>query len=169
MFEISSIRVGFGLGSNLGDRRRAIAEAFTFLKTCGLNFQQSSLYESDPVDCPAGSPPFLNAAAELSYTGDLLELLHRCQEFERRQGRPEIRGKNTPRSVDIDLLYGDEMIIEHPQLTLPHPSMHLRAFVLQPLMEICPERVFPGGNRRMCDLWHDLVRHGENQLCRKIV
>lgn len=163
-----SIRVGFGLGSNLGDRGRAIREAFSFLEKCGSGLVRSSLYESDPVDCPPGSPMFLNAAAELSYRGDLLDLLEACQGFERDQGRPELRASNAPRPVDVDLLYADDRVLNGPRLTLPHPRLQMRAFVLQPLMEICPDRVIPGLERRVRDLWQDFLQGGENQVCRKI-
>jgi 2-amino-4-hydroxy-6-hydroxymethyldihydropteridine diphosphokinase len=70
--------------------------------------------------------------------------------------------------VDIDLLYAGERILEASRLTLPHPRLHLRAFVLQPLLEICPERVIPTLGRSVRDLWQDLLQRGENQVCRKI-
>lgn len=168
MAESSSIRVGFGLGSNLGDRGQAIRKAFAFLEGCGSGLRQSSIYESDPVDCPPDSPLFLNAAAELSYGGNLLELLEVCQGFERAQGRPEMRPKNAPRPVDVDLLYAGDQLVNQPRLVLPHPRLHLRAFVLQPLLEICPDRVIPGLERRVRDLWQDFLQSGENQVCRKI-
>jgi len=164
----TSIRVGFGLGSNLGDRGEAIEKAFLFLGRCGKNLARSSIYESDPVDCPPDSPMFLNAVGELDYEGDLFELLQACLNYEREQGRPEVHARNAPRQVDIDLLYAGDAIFTGSKLTLPHPRLHLRAFVLLPLMEICPDRKIAGLDRSVRDLWEEFVQRGENQVCRKI-
>jgi 2-amino-4-hydroxy-6-hydroxymethyldihydropteridine diphosphokinase len=142
------MRAGIALGSNLGDRgshlRSAIAAIREFAKPPIL---LSRVYETEPVDCPPGSPVFLNAAVEIDYAGDVYRLMEHLQAIERNLGRPIVRGRNTPRTVDLDLLYADDQTIESPSLILPHPGLLSRAFVLLPLCDIVPDRKLPGDSK----------------------
>ena len=137
------IRTYIGLGANLGDRERALnaalaalgALAQTQLRRC------SSFYRSESQG--AAGPDYLNAVAELATGLAPTELLEQLQRIERDGGR-ERSYRNAPRTIDLDLLlYGDAQIAT-PALTVPHPRLHERAFVLRPLAEIAPALAIPG-------------------------
>ena len=129
-----------GLGANLGDARAALRSAVQAMAALpGTRLLRvSSLYRSAPVD--AGGPDYLNAVAELDTTLAPLELLHALQRIEQAAGR-ERPYRNAPRTLDLDLLLFGDARIESPKLTVPHPRMGARAFVLVPLSEIAPGRV----------------------------
>ena len=132
------------LGSNLGDRERNIRSAVKKLgETDGVSVVKvSKLFDNPAVGGPENSPNFLNAAARLETTLGSHALLHRLLEIERELGRQR-REKWEPRLIDLDLiLYGDQ-IISSQELVIPHPLMHERKFVLQPLAEIAPDIVHP--------------------------
>ena len=129
-----------GLGANLGDARAALRGAMAAIAQLPHTQVQavSSLYRSAPVD--ATGPDYLNAVAQVATALAPLELLHALQAIERAAGR-ERPYRNAPRTLDLDvLLYGDQQL-DSVELTVPHPRMHERAFVLQPLAEIAAERV----------------------------
>ena len=132
------------LGANLGDREQNLRVALDLLNaTPGVRVTRvSSFLETPAVGGPAGSPPFLNATAELEATLDPRALLDRLLEIERELGR-ERREKWGPRRIDLDLLLYADRVIDEPDLKLPHPLMHKRRFVLQPLAEIAPEAAHP--------------------------
>lgn len=136
-------RVGISLGSNLGDRiahlRTAVERLATVRRSDHLLL--SPVFETEPVDCPEGSGAFYNAVIEIETTLPPLELLAATQAIEREMGRPEVRAVNAPRTIDLDLLYYDDLAMMAPGLELPHPRMFLRAFVLKPLMAIRPDLV----------------------------
>jgi 2-amino-4-hydroxy-6-hydroxymethyldihydropteridine diphosphokinase len=141
------------LGANLGDRRANIDRALALLRASpGVTVMKiSSLLENPAVGGPADSPPFLNAVAEIETTLPPRDLLARLLEIERQLGR-ERREKWDPRLIDLDLiLYGDE-ILDDPDLKIPHPLMHTRRFVLDPLKEIAPGAVHPVLKQRIADL-----------------
>lgn len=147
------MRAGIALGSNLGDRHAAIAGAIDAIRSFAAPpVLVSGFHETEPVDCPPGSPPFVNAAMEIGFSGDPLDLLDRLQGVERAAGRPDHRPKNAPRAVDLDVLYCDDLVLNHPRLILPHPLMITRAFVLAPLAEIAPERLLPGQSQTVAEL-----------------
>jgi 2-amino-4-hydroxy-6-hydroxymethyldihydropteridine diphosphokinase len=127
-----------GLGSNLGDRRARLASAFAALSLLpGTQLvARSSLYESAPVD--AGGGDYLNAVARLRTSLAPLELLHALQAIEAEAGRQRPY-PNAPRSLDLDLLLYGDRAIESDELTLPHPRLQERAFVVAPLLEIAPD------------------------------
>ena len=135
------MRAGIALGSNLGDRSAILKQAIGHLRDLHEEgeFLVSSFHETDPVDCPPGSPLFLNAVTELETSLPPLELLQRLQTLELAAGRPRVHGLNQPRTLDLDLLYCDEMTLLLPELVLPHPRMTERIFVLAPLAEIRPD------------------------------
>ncbi|NLT70400.1 MAG: 2-amino-4-hydroxy-6-hydroxymethyldihydropteridine diphosphokinase [Verrucomicrobiaceae bacterium] len=139
-------RVGISLGSNLGDRPAHLRAAVAALEPVrsSPHLLLSSVYETDPVDCPPGSGAFLNAVIEIETELSPLDLLARTQAIERELGRPSLHQRNAPRTVDLDLLYYDQVRLAEPALTLPHPRMWERAFVITPLAEIRPDLVPPG-------------------------
>lgn len=132
-----------GLGANLGEPQLALRSALDELSALPQSrlLRHSSLYRTAPVD--AGGPDYLNAVAQIETGLEAATLLARLQAIERRHGRR--RGvRNAPRTLDLDLLlYADECIAT-PGLTVPHPRLHERAFVLVPLAELAPELAIPG-------------------------
>jgi 2-amino-4-hydroxy-6-hydroxymethyldihydropteridine diphosphokinase len=139
------------LGSNLGDRAKNLQDAIAALRKAGISVQRiSSMYETEPVDY-LGQPRFLNCALEAETELGALELLHALRGIETQMGSKKLIAKG-PRLIDIDiLLYGNE-IIDTPELQVPHPRMHLRRFVLEPLVEIAPEAQDPVSHLSIADL-----------------
>lgn len=140
------MRIGVALGSNLGDRLanfRGARKAVVDLAGVGQPILASSIYETEPVDCEPGATSFFNAVLEFEYEGDPGKLLKDLKAIENSLGRPSAYARNVSRQIDIDLLYAGDMEIENEQLHVPHPRMHLRRFVLEPLAEIRPELVLP--------------------------
>ena len=135
-----------GLGANLGDARAALQAALDALAAMPDSdlLRCSAIYRSAPID--SSGPDYLNAVAELRTALAPLALLHQMQAIERAQGR-ERPYRNAPRTLDLDLLLYDDLVQADPELTLPHPRAHERAFVLCPLAELAPERVIPGHGR----------------------
>ena len=141
------MRVGIALGSNLHERLHLLQAARTHLFALHEDhgpFLCSRIYETEPVDCPPGSPCFLNAAIEIAFTLPPLDLLIRLQRIEQALGRPREHAFHAPRTIDLDILYYDNLHFILPELTLPHPRISERAFVLCPLADICPDRILPG-------------------------
>jgi len=140
------MRAGIALGSNLGDRNAILTEAIGQLRDLHEEgeFLVSGLHETWPLNCPPGSPLFLNGVLELGTSLEPLILLQRLQSLEAASGRPEYRGINEPRTLDLDLLYCDEMTLQLPELELPHPRIAERLFVLAPLAEIRPDLKLSG-------------------------
>ena len=135
-------RAYVGLGANLGDRETAIREAAAMLGPHRL----SSIRETEPWGY-ADQPMFLNAVAELDTALTPRQLLDRLLEIERELGRSREGRRYGPRTIDLDLLlYGDEAVDE-PGLTVPHPRLHERLFVLEPLLELDPGIDIPGRGR----------------------
>lgn len=133
-------KVGFSLGTNLGDRLEQLQLACASLRelTSSDYFRVSNVYETAPEDCPEGSPGFLNAVIEIETELLPLELLDRTQAIETGLGRPDqsARERNAPRVIDVDILYYGDLVINKPTLIIPHPRMHERDFVLRPLSDI---------------------------------
>ena len=141
------MRVGIALGSNLHERLHLLQAARTHLYAHHEDrgpFLCSRIYETEPMDCPPGSPSFLNAAIEIACTLPPLDLLIRLQSIEQTLGRPREHAFHAPRTIDLDILYYDNLHFTLPELTLPHPRISERPFVLCPLADICPERMLPG-------------------------
>lgn len=138
--EEAGVRAWIGLGANLGDRGAALARAVQALAALpGTRVMQvSGLYASAPID--AGGPDFLNAVVELATRLAPLDLLDALQATEQAAGR-ERPYRNAPRTLDLDLLFYGDQQRACERLTLPHPRIAERAFVLLPLAELAPERV----------------------------
>ncbi|MCY1550631.1 2-amino-4-hydroxy-6-hydroxymethyldihydropteridine pyrophosphokinase [compost metagenome] len=130
------------LGANLGDAARTLRDALNALGRCPAVrlVQASSLYRTAPID--SSGPDYINAVAEVSTTLTAPDLLTVLQDIEQQAGR-ERPYRNAPRTLDLDLLLYGSAHIDSPALTVPHPRMMLRAFVLVPLHEIAPGRVTP--------------------------
>jgi 2-amino-4-hydroxy-6-hydroxymethyldihydropteridine diphosphokinase len=138
-------RAYVGLGANLGDRERTLREAVDALAAEGgiEVVAVSTLRETEPVGV-GEQPRFLNGAVELETSLTARELLDRLLGVEQRFGRVRIPGEHGPRTLDLDLLlYGDE-VIDEPELHVPHPRLHERRFVLEPLAELAPGLLVPG-------------------------
>ncbi|MBS0340190.1 MAG: 2-amino-4-hydroxy-6-hydroxymethyldihydropteridine diphosphokinase [Proteobacteria bacterium] len=128
------------IGANLGDARQSVEDAIEALGRLPQSrmVARSSLYRTAPVD--AGGPDFINAVVAIDTGLAPLDLLARLQAIEAAAGR-ERPYRNAPRTLDLDLLIHGEQVLDTPTLTLPHPRMSQRAFVLVPLAEIAPGRV----------------------------
>lgn len=150
------------LGSNLGDSRALVLKGIeTLRKLSRTPPRGSSLWRSTPVDCPPGSADFINAVAEIEPLVETPEeLLKALQTIEREFGRTPKTILNEARPLDLDLLAWGSEVRTSPELTLPHPRAHLRAFVLAPLAEIAPDLILPGQGKSVRELLQNL-RTGE--------
>jgi 2-amino-4-hydroxy-6-hydroxymethyldihydropteridine diphosphokinase len=141
------------LGSNLGDRRNTLERAIAALaETPRVVVRKfSSFRETEPVGGPPGQGMFLNAAAELETRLDPFRLLRVLQEIEVRCGRVRTVRWGA-RTLDLDLLLFEDRIIKTAELTVPHPRLRMRRFVLEPLAEIAPEAIDPETKRTVAEL-----------------
>ena len=158
------MRTAVALGSNLGDRLenlRAARRAILGLSNVKPPILSSAIYETDPVDCEPGANRFLNAVIEFDYDRDPPSLLEELIRIEKALGRKRDHPKNVSRTIDIDMLYYDQRIIEDERLQLPHPRMHLRKFVLQPLANIRPGLILPGQTQTVDELAAKVENSGE--------
>jgi 2-amino-4-hydroxy-6-hydroxymethyldihydropteridine diphosphokinase len=152
--------VFIALGSNLGNSREILNQAFSSLQEFSdSSLLKSSFFETEPVDCPPGSPNFINAVAAI--TPRPVEtpesLLKKLQKIEKEFGRTPKKVLNEARPLDLDLVAFGNEIRNTPELTLPHPRAHLRQFVLQPLAEIAPDLVLPGQGETAAKLFRQLT------------
>ena len=134
-----------GLGSNLGDREATIRAALDRIQSLdgAVVLRVSSLRETEPVGYE-DQPRFVNGVAELETTLEPLELLDRLLKIERDLGRNRDGPRFGPRPIDLDLLLYDDVVLDHPRLTLPHPRLTEREFVLEPLAELDSDLEVPG-------------------------
>jgi 2-amino-4-hydroxy-6-hydroxymethyldihydropteridine diphosphokinase len=147
--------VFIALGSNLGDSRRIILDTLAQLQNfSGFPILKSSLWQTAPVDCPPGSPKFVNAVAGLvpPENETPLGLLRKLRRLERKFGRRPKKVQNEARPLDLDLIAFGKETRHSPELILPHPRAHLRRFVLRPLSEIAPELILPGQGKTVTEL-----------------
>ena len=137
-------RAFVGLGSNLDDPVRQVETAMAELDAlpCTRLVRRSRLYRTKPVG-PADQPDFINGCAEVETCLDAHALLRELLALEQRHHRVRTR-PNGPRTLDLDLLLYDQTTLDTPELQLPHPRMHERAFVLVPLAELAPQAMIPG-------------------------
>ncbi len=161
-------RAGIALGSNLGDRLanlRAACACLREIANAGEPIITAPVYQTEPLLCPPGSPEFLNTVIEIDFTGTAMELLETTRTIEQKLGRAPSAERNAPRVIDIDLLYLGDETIGNDSLTLPHPRIGERRFVLQPLADIRPELILPGQTHDIADLLKNL-RSDEPPLVR---
>jgi 2-amino-4-hydroxy-6-hydroxymethyldihydropteridine diphosphokinase len=143
------MRAGVALGSNLGERVANLRNARKDI--AALNgvlppVRSSAIYETDPVGCEKGAGKFLNAVIEFGYAGEPDALLRALAAIEKILGRPKAHARNVSRTIDLDLLYFGEVVIETGELHLPHPRIVEREFVLRPLADIRPDLILPEQN-----------------------
>ena len=151
------------LGSNIGDRAANLREAVEQLRSLGEIAAVSSFYETEPIEYTE-QPWFLNCAVELETRLTPMPLLSGILEIEKQMGRH--RGKkNGPRNIDLDILLYKNQVVDTPELTIPHPAMTGRRFVLAPLAEIAPGATHPVSKKTVRELLKTL---GPGQEVRKI-
>ncbi|MEM7383873.1 MAG: 2-amino-4-hydroxy-6-hydroxymethyldihydropteridine diphosphokinase [Verrucomicrobiota bacterium] len=142
--------VGLALGSNLGDRIGNLREARQALAELpgveGDSLCYAPVYENEPVDCKPGAPFFLNTVVEVYSSLAPEALLQSCQDIEVSLGRPETHGYHADRTIDIDILYMGDLTVSSERLTLPHPLLTNRLFVVRPLANLRPDLVLPPGS-----------------------
>jgi 2-amino-4-hydroxy-6-hydroxymethyldihydropteridine diphosphokinase len=147
------------LGSNVGDRNLNLRDAISRLEARGRVVAVSSFYETEPVEF-VSQAWFLNCAVALQTENNPQELMEAVLEIEREMGRERIQKKG-PRNIDIDILLFGNAVVNSPGLTIPHPSMEQRRFVLEPLAEIAPDARHP--------VLHKTIRQLRDQLASQAV
>lgn len=147
-------RAGIALGSNLGDslsHLRAALARLSEIASPGEPVRVAPVYQTPPLDCPPGSPDFLNTVVEIGFDGTAHQLLELTRAIEHHLGRVRGPERNAPRTIDLDLLYLGDTRIHDDELELPHPRIFARRFVLQPLADIRPGLVLPGSTRSIAE------------------
>src|SRR6266446_19865 len=155
--------VYLSLGSNLGDRSANLRAAIERLGKAGAIRSVSGFYETEPVEF-RDQPWFLNCVVALETSDPPEALLQRALAIEQEMGRLRMKEKG-PRSIDIDILLFGDRVVEERGLKIPHPAMHQRRFVLEPLAEIAPEALHPLFKKTIRELLHELP---EGQAVRRV-
>ena len=148
-------RAYIGLGANLGRPAAQVRAAIAELEKWG-RLRASSLWKSEPLGGDSGQPWYVNAVVEVELAGDPFACLARLRAVERAAGRPDERARFAPRVLDLDLLLFGRAIVATAELTVPHPGLTRRRFVLAPLAELVPALVPPGETRSVAELLRDL-------------
>ena len=151
------------LGSNLGDRAANLRTAVAQMDVAGRLLAVSALYETQPVDVP-DQPWFLNCVAAIATDKTPRELLKLALQVEAVMGRLRMRDKGA-RKIDIDVVLFGDRVVDEPGLKIPHPSMHQRRFVLEPLVEIAPEARHPELGKTAREL---LAALADGQMVRRL-
>jgi 2-amino-4-hydroxy-6-hydroxymethyldihydropteridine diphosphokinase len=149
------MRVAIAIGSNLGDRLancRNARELLLEIAEVRGPVRTSRLYETEPIGCEAGAAPFLNGVIEVEYDGKPQTLLAALHGIEVQMGRSSRHPRNASRPIDLDILYAEDLVVASEAITLPHPRMHTRRFVLAPLADVRPELLLPGQTQTVSEL-----------------
>lgn len=149
------------LGSNIGDREQHLRDAIARLGSLGQVISVSSFYETEPVEFP-DQAWFLNCAIAFETNETPHELMTAILDIEQKMGRQRLQKKG-PRTIDIDILLFDDAVLDTPQLTIPHPAMANRRFVLEPMAEIAAELRHPLLNKSVNELLAELPKGQEVQ------
>ena len=158
------MRTAVALGSNLGDRLvilRAARKAIVDLAGVAPPILASPIYETEPIGCEPGAQKFLNAVLEFDYKGEPAALLERLMQIEQSLGRERNHPGNVSRKIDVDLLYFGGIKIDAEKLQVPHPRLHLRRFVLQPLADIRPDLILPNQTKSVRELLAQVDNSGK--------
>jgi len=152
---------GIALGSNLGYSYREIEKACAFLSSLSHDnsLLSAPLYRTSPVDCPPGSPDYLNSVVVIQTDLSPEDLLSALKKYEQGRGRlldSNSGPVNAPRPIDLDILYYGQLVYTSETLTIPHPRLHLRRFVLEPLSHLRPTLTLPGLASDIQTLCHTL-------------
>src|SRR5271157_667119 len=150
--------VYLGMGANLGDRQGNLVQAIQSIRASASVESIASFYETKPVGY-LEQPDFLNTACQITTDLSPLELLHFLKQIERQMGR-QASFRNAPRPIDIDILLYDDLVLDTPELIIPHPRMTDRAFVLVPLAEIAPTVIHPTLNLSISELLQRVDQSG---------
>lgn len=147
------MKVYIAVGSNLGNRVSHLKEAEDRLqKAMGVYFKKKSpLYETEPVGGPAEQGKYLNGVWEIETSLEAKALMEELMKIESSLGR-ERKEKNEPRPIDLDILFYGDKVIQSEDLSVPHPRMHERWFVLKPLADLCPDFVHPKKKKTVREL-----------------
>ncbi len=156
-------RAYLSLGSNVGNREAQLREALSRLSAIGGVAKISSFYETEPVEFTE-QPWFLNCAVALETNQTPQQLMKAILRIEQHMGRRRVEKKG-PREIDIDILLFDDEVMESEELTIPHPAMAQRRFVLEPLAEIAPETRHPVTGKAVWEMLRELP---EAQVVRKL-
>lgn len=151
---VARVPVAIALGSNLGDRDAHLDAAEDRLAALLNGAVASGRYETASVGGPADAPPFLNEVVVGSTGLGPRALLDALQALELAEGR-ERPFRNAPRTLDLDIIFYGDFVIDEPGLQVPHPRFRERVFVLEPLAEVAGDWVDPVTGRSVADLWHD--------------
>ena len=150
------MEIGISLGSNLGNCTENIAQArsdISAIKDVRI-LANSPLYKTEPVDVAQefSGVDFINTITVIESAMDPVELLKHFAGIEQTLGRDKIREHGTPRPIDIDIIYADQITLCTPTLTIPHPRWNARRFVVQPLADVRPDLVLPGETRTVAEI-----------------
>jgi 2-amino-4-hydroxy-6-hydroxymethyldihydropteridine diphosphokinase len=157
---VAAIALGSNLESEMGDREANLRIAVERVGALGTVLAVSSFYDTEPVGYVA-QPRFLNGTLLLETELGPLELMRGLLAVERAMGRDRVGGvAKGPRVIDLDLLLYGQVVMDTDELTLPHPAMAEREFVLRPLAEIAPEMRHPAEGLTVAELWERLPDHG---------
>lgn len=152
--------VYLSLGSNLGNRKEKLLEALSLIENgCGTIVDKSGIYRSAPWGYKSDNE-FLNMVISVSTTLKATDLLRELQSIEVLLGRSKTKEAYSDRPIDIDIVFYDQIVIQSPDLTIPHPLMEQRSFVLEPLMEIAPDFRHPRLNKTIRELLASLSGSG---------
>ena len=151
------VLAGIAIGSNLGNRHAELDAALAFLRYLASDHEvrESPRFDTDPVDCPPGSPRFINMVAEIMVDSVMmppLNLFGCLEEYEIEHGRAPFHEQNAPRPIDLDIIYYGTEQFDVLGLIIPHPRAHERRFVLEPLSYLRPELVLPGQTKTVKQL-----------------
>ena len=156
--------VAIALGGNLGNTEEIFDKAIAMLAYNLHGIKRAKIYTTKPVDCVPGTPDFKNTAIIATFDGTPPALLKICQTIEKLLGRPEIHSSHESRTIDLDILLFDNLQISQPDLTIPHPRMHKRLFVLLPLLDILSGKtVLPGQTRSLQELVNALLKPNQKE------
>ena len=145
---------GIALGSNLGDRTEHLRHALKLIHESvpGAVIRAACVYETQPIDCAPGTQAFLNTAIELEADIQPHDLHTKLKSIESQLGRPKLHERNAPRTIDLDILHAGSLIIDDETLTIPHPRLHKRRFVLQPMVDLNPGLRLPNQAKTIAEL-----------------